>query len=105
MKRYSEINVNTALKAIVAGQFIRKASIEYGIPYFTLRSRLLGAQPSDQAKKPSQRLSGTQETHLAFWVLTQAALGLPPTHEKLKQLAGRILRARGDHQPLGKRWI
>ncbi|KAK6815478.1 hypothetical protein RU639_008682 [Aspergillus parasiticus] len=41
-----------------------------------------------------QRLSAIQE-----------ALGLPPTHQQLREFATRILAAQGDTQPLGKRWI
>lgn len=40
MKRYSESDIDIAFEAIVAGQSIRKAFIEYGIPYSTLRGRL-----------------------------------------------------------------
>lgn len=38
-------------------------------------------------------------------MVTQAELGLPPTHEKVRKLASRIFIARKDTQPLGKRWI
>lgn len=40
MKRCSESDIDIALEAIVAGQSVRKAFIEYGIPYSTLRGRL-----------------------------------------------------------------
>lgn len=58
MPRYTENNIKRALTAIVAGQSLRKTSIEHGIPYSTLRNRSLGTQPYNKAQKPFQRLSG-----------------------------------------------
>jgi hypothetical protein len=42
---------------------------------------------------------------LAKWVLVQEGLGLPPTHSQIRAFAGRILYAKGDAVPLGKRWM
>ena len=46
-----------------------------------------------------------QEERLAEWVLIQESLGLGPTHGQIRAFAGRILWARGDAVPLGKRWM
>jgi 4-hydroxybenzoate polyprenyltransferase len=54
---------------------------------------------------PQQRLSTVQEERLTEWVLTQESLGLGPTHGQIRDFTGRILRARGDNKPLGKRWM
>ena len=32
-------------------------------------------------------------------------MGIPPTHAQIKELAQRILLARGDSTTLGKRWL
>ncbi|KAI0993759.1 hypothetical protein K3495_g14426 [Podosphaera aphanis] len=29
----------------------------------------------------------------------------PPSHPRVKEMAARILRENGDHEPLGKRWL
>jgi 4-hydroxybenzoate polyprenyltransferase len=63
-----------------------------------------GSQPKKAAHERFQRLSAVQENHLARWIAAQAALGLPPTHGKLRFYATEILRAYGDTEPLGKRW-
>ena len=55
-----------------------------------------GAQPRHTAFSDYQRLSPTQENHLAKWVRIQAALGLPPTHQQLKDFAERILQVYED---------
>ena len=105
MKQYTEDDVNQALDAIASGQSLRKAAIQWGIPRSTLQDRLNGNQPWNGAFSSRQRLSTTQENHLSQWVLSQAALGLPPTHSQLKDFAERVLRTQGDSQPLGKHWV
>ena len=105
MKQYTEYNISQAIEAITRGQSIRRAALEWGVPNATIRNRLQGAQPHGEAAQGQQRLSKTQEDHLAQWVLTQAALGLPPTHSQLKTFAERILAVREDTRPLGKRWV
>ena len=80
MKQYTEFEVAQAIEAVSNGQSIRKASLEWGIPKTTLRARLLGQQPHQQAAEHLQKLSPTQEDHLAKWALAQAALGFPVTH-------------------------
>ena len=105
MKQYTEDDIQEALDAIAKGISIKRAASNCGIPRSTLQERLSGRQPHQQASASQQRLSPTQEDHLAQWVLTQAALGLPPTHSQLKEFAQRVLDTQGDPQPLGKRWI
>lgn len=105
MKQYTEDEFQAALQAIACGMSIRQASKTWAIPNTSIRNRLRGVQARCRAHEPEQRLSGTQEAHLVTWTLIQAELGLPPTHKEVRQLAERVLRAKGDPQPLGKRWI
>jgi hypothetical protein len=105
MKKYSEDDLQQALQAFANGQSLRKASLKWGVPRRTLQDRLTGTQPRRLAFAPLQRLSQTQEDHLAKWVLIQASLGLPPTHSQLKEFAERVLQVKGDLQPLGKKWV
>jgi Tc5 transposase DNA-binding domain len=39
------------------------------------------------------------------WVLVQEALGRSPTHSQIRAFAGRILAAKQDARPIGKRWM
>lgn len=103
-KAYSEDDVNQALTAIGNGQSLRKAAMESGIPRSTLHHRLHGTQPWVTAFSDLQKLSTTQEDYLAHWIRIQAALGLPLTHQQLREPAGRVLQAKGDTQTLGKNW-
>lgn len=49
--------------------------------------------------------STEQERHLADWVLAQAVLGLPPTHQELRYFAEQILQAGGETKGFGKDWV
>jgi 4-hydroxybenzoate polyprenyltransferase len=105
MPTYAEYNVSHAIEAVASGLSIRKASLEWGVPRSTLQTRLHGVEPIRKTTAIQQRLSPTQEEHLATWIITQEALGVPPTHAQIKVFAERILRVSGDEGPLGKHWI
>ncbi|KZL64103.1 transposase, partial [Colletotrichum tofieldiae] len=105
MSAYTEYEVNQALEAVANGQSLRKASIEWGVPRSTLRSRIKGCQPRPLAFADLQRLSIGQEAKLAEWIRIQHALGVAPTHLQVKLFAERILQAMGDTEPIGRGWI
>ena len=67
--------------------------------------RTKGSESHSNAAESQQRLSRVQEEHLTQWVLTQEALGLPPTHAQIREFAQRVLAIKGDYQLLRKRWI
>ena len=64
MKQYTEDDINQALDAVTRGATVKTAASAYGIPRSTLRNRLNGHQPHQQASASQQRLSQTQEDHL-----------------------------------------
>ncbi|KAK0367490.1 transposase [Colletotrichum limetticola] len=105
MVSYTENEVIRALEAIRGGTSVKRASIEFGIPRSTLRNRQRGQQARAIAFADQQRLPPWQEDRLAEWVRIQHALGVAPTHEQVREFAGRVLQAQGDDHPLGKRWI
>ncbi|KAF4808752.1 hypothetical protein CGCTS75_v014793 [Colletotrichum tropicale] len=105
MVEYTEDEINQAVEAISNGMSLRKAAHEYGIPRTTLQYRLHGTQGRAAAFADLQRLSPAQEAKLAEWVRIQHALGLPPSHQQVKEFAGRILHAMGDTQPVGRGWV
>ncbi|KAF5488780.1 hypothetical protein CGCF413_v012397 [Colletotrichum fructicola] len=104
-RTYTENEINQALADMANGISARNASRRWGVPRSTLQDRTKGAQQRAAAFEDLQRLSHTQEAKLASWVQIQADLGLPPTHQQVKDFAQRILHAMGDTQPLGKRWM
>lgn len=100
-----ESAILSALKDIENGISQRKAAQRWGIPRTTLQSRLNGRQARSDAYESYQRLSKEQECHLVGWILVQTNLGLPPTHQQVKEIAQRIVKAGGNDQPLGKHWM
>jgi hypothetical protein len=103
--KYTEEDVQRALDAVIKGGSVRKAHKDYGVPRSTIQNRIYGHVSMREAKEPYQRLSLVQEQRLTDWVLTQEALGQNPTHSQIRTFAGRILAAKGDAIPLGKRWM
>ena len=65
-----------------SGLSIRKATSTWGIPFAILYSRVkLGRRPKGEYEALAlQKLSPSQEKHLAEWAMTQEALGVPVTH-------------------------
>ena len=82
-----------------------KAGRDYGVPRGTLQLRINGGTSRQEAHEPQQRLSSVQEQRLTDWILAQECLGHGPTHSQIRAFAGRIMEARGDAKPLGKRWM
>ena len=102
---YTEDDVQQALNAVANGMSVRMAHREYGVTRGIIRGRIDGHLSRSEAQESYQRLSLVQEQCLADWVLTQEALGQNPTHSQIRAFAGRVLAARGDAIPLGKRWM
>ena len=100
---YTEDDVQRALADVAKGKSVRKACLDWGVPRATLQDRINGRISRKEAHEPSQRLSSVQEQRLTDWVLVQEALGRSPTHTQIRAFAGRILAARKDAIPLGKR--
>jgi 4-hydroxybenzoate polyprenyltransferase len=102
---YTEDDVQYALRDIANGKSERKASLDWGVPRGTLQDRISGRLSRSEAHAYEQRLAPIQEQRLTDWVLVQESLGQSPTHTQLRALAERILVARHDAVPLGKRWM
>ncbi len=100
---YTEDDVQYALRDIANGKSIRKASLDWGVARGTLQDRISGRLSRAEAHAQEQRLDPIQEQRLTDWVLVQESLGQNPTHTQIRAFAGRILAARYDATPLGKR--
>lgn len=106
MPSYSEKDILAAIQDIESGISQREAAQRWRIPRSTLRHRCNGGQNSNKANEYRQRLSKEQESLLVQWISAQDALGIPPTHQQVKEFAERVIKAGGDDEiPLGKAWI
>ena len=50
-------------------------------------------------------MTPSQEEFLADWIIEEDTRGYPPSHARAREMASRVLRANGDTDSLGKRWI
>ena len=103
--RYTEDDIQYALRDIANSKSERKASLDWGVPRGTLWERTQGRVSRSESHAHLQRLALVQEQRLTDWVLVQESLGRNPTHAQIRAFAGRILAARHDAAPLGKRWM
>lgn len=83
MPKYTEQDIQNAILDVLGGLGIRPTCRAHGVPRSTLQHRLKGVGTRSEGREQFQRLSAIQETHLVSWVLAQAALGLPITHQQL----------------------
>ena len=103
-ERHTEYNVREACSEYLDTGNMRAAARNHGVPYTTLRGRLSGKLPKSTAQVNRQRLSIVQEERLTQWILLQSALGCPPTHRQIRQMAQGVCVARGDFDTIGRRW-
>src|SRR5512146_2160390 len=106
MPRYTEDDLQAAISAVNDGTSIRRAATQWGVPFSTLRNRIKsGHRPKGEYEALAlQKLSPTQEDHLAKWILAQEALGVPVSHSQIRLFADRVLQASGSQERVGKHW-
>jgi hypothetical protein len=82
---------------------MRKAAIQYNIPFSTLRRRMNGSQSKENWVPPKQRLTPAEEEALLQRVLDLDSRGYPLKLESLQVLASAITQDRGA-DPVGVKW-
>ncbi|TXB97478.1 hypothetical protein FocTR4_00012009 [Fusarium oxysporum f. sp. cubense] len=87
------------------GVSINKAATACGINRSTLQDRIKGATTPRQAHEPEQKLSAIQERRLRDWIMVQADLGCPVSHQQVRHFANQIAIRNGFPEGVGKRWL
>lgn len=105
MARYTERDLQQAVREVQQGTSQRSAAKRWHIPRATLQDRLNGGISHAEAHECRQRFSRQQERLLSHWISHLVALGVPPTQGHFEEFASHILVAHGDQQPLGKHWV
>lgn len=102
-----EVAIQSAIADLNSGVFTsqRQAARAYGIPRSTLQGRLEGRTNRVAAHHHQQRLTPEQEDFIVQWILEEESRVQPPSHARVREMATRVLRMNGDHEPLGKLWI
>ena len=78
--RYTEDDIQYALRDIANSKSERKASLDWGVPRGTLQDRISGRLSRSEAHAYEQRLVPIQEQRLTDWILVQESLGQSPTY-------------------------
>lgn len=107
-KKYTEEDLQQAITAVRNGSLsVRKAAEEWGVPASTIQSRIKkGVRPKGEYEATVlQKLSPTQEKHLAAWITVQEDLGVPVSHRQIRLFADRILQANGSSETVGNGWL
>ena len=106
MPKYTETDLQNALSDIRNGLTTAQAARLWGVPRTTLINRKQRhCEPHRVAATHLQRLSHSQETLLAKWILDQGSLGFPLSHGFIRYLVQRVLAEMGDTELLGKHWM
>jgi hypothetical protein len=97
-----EVAFNNAIRDLNASIFTgqRQAAQAYGVPRSSLQERMKGRQPHAIAPQQQQRLTTEQETFLVDWILDEDSRAQPSSHPRVREMATRLLRMNGDHEPL-----
>ncbi|VZI12504.1 unnamed protein product, partial [Fusarium fujikuroi] len=72
---------------VADGMSVNKAAEACGINRSTLQGRIKGSATPREAQKPRQKLSDTQEKSLRDWIVIQADLGCPVSHQQARREA------------------
>src|SRR2546423_5021163 len=106
----SELNVEEriqlAIKALQdgTGPSQRRAAYLYNVPRTTLQARFHGRRSAKESQQSQQRLSVQEQDSVKRCILTMASWGWPVSIKYLQSLTIGLLRAKGDHEPLGQHW-
>jgi hypothetical protein len=92
-----EARIQLTLQAIEQGQFnsIRRAAKTYDVPESTIRDRRAGRLPRAEMRPSQQKLTEIEEEVIVTYVLDLAARGYPPILNQVRDMADRLLTARG----------
>lgn len=105
MPKWTEESLQRALQDVANGKSINAAADKHGIPRSTLQAKVGGRSSVKEAHESQQKLSSVQERHLKNWVLIQADLGIPVTHQQVRDFAGKVAMRNGYEDGVGKNWL
>ncbi|KAF6525908.1 hypothetical protein HZS61_011703 [Fusarium oxysporum f. sp. conglutinans] len=105
MPSFTEKDMSAALQMVADGVSVNKAAEAYGINRSTLQGRIKGSTTPREAQKTRQKLSDVQERRLRDWILVQADLGCPVSHQQVREFASKIAVRNGFPEGVGKNWL
>lgn len=103
---YTEADIQLALSDLQNQriQSVKQAARIYNIPKSTLYDRRAGKRMRRDCEANSKRLTKLEEEAIVQQVLDQSERGLAPSKAYVRDMADKLLRARGGN-PVGKNWV
>jgi len=101
-----EKRIQAACDALLNGRVksVRDAAKLFAVSRTTLSRRMSGQKSALERAEDFHRLRKGEETAMVKAIYTLERWGWPMSIKYLETMAVKILRARGDTQPLGDRW-
>ena len=98
--------VSQAIQALQDKEFKsqRAAARAFGVSQSILSRRINGLESRRDSHEDQQILSKSQEQWLVRWIISQDTQGYPPTHARLRDMAGRIAYRNQTANRVGLRW-
>jgi Tc5 transposase DNA-binding domain len=99
-----------AKQAFQSNQILTKkrAAKSFDVARTTLRDRINGSLPQDEANAKKRKLLPTEEIVLVNWILDLDQRGFPPQLIDVRGMANTLLTERGQNpppKPVGKCWV
>lgn len=105
MDKYSEKDIQIALKAVDEGAKIQTTAKRLKIPVSTLRGRISGKKSKKARAEDMQALPVACENKLVAWILEQDECGNSPTHKQIREKAGGFAALLGMKKTFGISWM
>lgn len=86
---------------------IKKTAFLYDVPRTTLRDRLQGTRPQNEANARKRKMLPSEEQALVNWILDLDRRGFPAYIINIRDMANTLLAERGQNPPpipVGKNW-
>ncbi|KAF7575417.1 hypothetical protein PtrM4_070430 [Pyrenophora tritici-repentis] len=101
----SEVNIHLAISAINRSQIqsIRDAAQTFEVPRTTLRRRRAGKPARADCQPNSRKLTQREEEVIISHILQLDQRGFAPTYAAIRDMADKLLAARGTSQ-VGQKW-
>jgi hypothetical protein len=95
MPKWTEECLRRTLSNYDNGMFANGAADLHGIPCTTFKAKIHRRDNSREAHGYQKKLSPIQEKYLRNWILIQADLGVPVTHQQLRDFASKVAKCNG----------
>ena len=90
-KRWSNEQMEAAIKAAKSGSGVNRAAIDHGIPPTTLKDRLSGKVKQENSGRP-RYLNKEEETKLSNFLKQCSSVGLGKTRQDVMKIAERVAK-------------